>query len=269
MRGSLLRVAVAVLALAWAPSRARADVVDDAFAAGNAAALRGDWAAAVGHYEEAERLLPGRAATLSFDLGTAYAQLGDLGRATYHLRRALQPEAEPGAEVAEAARRNLGIVRQRMEVAASQSGAQLDRPEGWWDLLLAAVRAPLFAWLSLGAGWAAVVVLALRWRIRGRGAAAATGSLASVLGVTFVVLGGLHGVAVRGERQAPQAIVLPAQAEAREAPGSHRRRAFTVQGGSRVRVVARVAGWSQIRLGGGLEGWLPEGELGALDGERR
>ena len=266
-RGRAAALAAALAALAAARS-AGADVIDEAFAAGSAAAQRGEWGAAIGHFEEAQRLLPGRSAVLSLDLGTAYAQIGDLGRATYHLRRALQAEAEPSAEVAEAARRNLGIVRQRMEVAAAQAGAQIDRPEGWWDLVLAAVRAPIFAWLALAAGWLAVAALALRGRLHGRGAAATTGGLAWVLAATFVAIGGLHGLAVRGERAAPQAIVLPASAEVREAPGVHRPRAFVVQGGSRVRVVGRAAGWSQIRAGGGLEGWVPEGDLGMLDAGR-
>lgn len=244
--------------------QARADVVDETFARGNAAAARGDWAAAAASYEEAGRLLPGRSAALSYNLGTAYAQLGELGPATLHLRRALQPAAEPSVEIAEAARRNLGLVRQRMEVAAAAEGAQIDRPEGWWELLLAAVRAPLFGWLALLAGWSALAVLGLRMRLAGRGGALTASSLASVLAIVFVAIGGLHGLSLRGEQVTPQAIVLPTTAEVREAPGAHRRRAFLVQGGSRVRVIARTAGWSQIRLGGGLEGWVPEATLGAL-----
>ena len=124
-------------ALVAAP--ARADVVDEAFVRGNRAAEAGDLKAAVQAYEEAERLLPGTSALLSFDLGTAYAQLGEDGLATYHLRRALRAQAQANAEVAAAAQRNLGIVRARAEVAALANGAQIDRPETWRDALMATV----------------------------------------------------------------------------------------------------------------------------------
>ncbi|MCB9567543.1 MAG: SH3 domain-containing protein [Myxococcales bacterium] len=263
--------ALALLAVAWvslAPARARADVVDDAFLAGNQAAAAGEWATAIERYREAEGLLPGRSAVLSFNLGTAYAQLGELGPATYHLRRALQAEAEASGDVAEAARRNLGIVRQRMEVAATTAGAQIDRSESWWELLLAAVAAPLFGWLALGSGWLGLVITPLAARLRG-GAAAGARSLVGVLALVFVVVGALHGVALRTQASAPTAIVLPAAAAVREAPGAHRKESFTVQGGSRVRIVEEVPGWSRVRLPGGLEGWLPEGDLGRLQGAPR
>ncbi len=255
-------------ALFASPTEAHADVVDEAFAAGNEAARAGDWERAGEHYREAEGLLPGRSAELSFNLGTAYAQLGELGPAVYHLRRALQSEARPSAAIDEAARRNLGIVRQRMEVAATTSGAQIDRPEGWWELILAAVRAPLFGWLALGAGWLGLVGYLLRRRLRGV-AAVGLRSLLGVLAVVFVVLGTLHGLALRAEQSSPMAIVLPASAEVREAPGSHRKEAFSLQGGSRVRIVDRAPGWSRVRLAGGLHGWLPAEELGELRGPQR
>lgn len=255
--------------LAWAlgllailgPATARADVVDDAFARGNAAAASGDLQAAVRNYEEAERLLPGRSAVLSFNLGTAYAQLGELGLATHHLRRALQAQARASADVAEAAQRNLGIVRSRAEVAAAANGSQIDRPETWRDALFAAVGAPEFGWLALGSGWLALAL----WLLRGRlGRRAPVGVITSVIGVLaaiYLVVGALHGYAVRSEAEAPQATVVAAKLEVREGPGSHRKVMFVVQGGSRVRVVDRGAGWLRIRLPDGLEGWAPQADL--------
>lgn len=255
-------VLVVLVALAAGP--ARADVVDEAFARGNRAAEAGDFKAAVEAYEEAERLLPGTSALLSFDLGTAYAQLGEVGLATYHLRRALRAQAQANAEVAAAAQRNLGIVRQRAEVAALANGAQIDRPETWRDALLAAVGAPEFGWMALGAGWLALVVLLLRARLGGRTAGGVLGSVIGVLVAVYLVLGGLHGYAVRAEAQAPQAIALPAKLEVREGPGNHRKVLFVVQGGSRVRIVDRGSGWLRIRLPDGLEGWAPQTGLGEL-----
>lgn len=260
--------AAALLVLLLAPAGARADVVDEAFARGNAAAAAGDWKSAVQHYEEAERLLPGRSAALSLDLGTAYAQLGELGPATYHLRRALQPQAEASADVAEAARRNLGVVRQRAEVAAAAGELQIDRPETWRDAALSALRSAVFGWLSLGAGWLALAVWFVRGRLRAAGRGVAQGA-AAVLAAVYLVIGGLHAYALRSELAAPQAIVLPAKLEAREGPGNHRKAMFAVQGGSRVRIVERGAGWTRVRLPGGLEGWVLNTGLGELSGDPR
>lgn len=259
-----LAAALSLVATLLTASAARADVVDDAFVRGNQAAASGDLQAAVLAYEEAERLLPGRSAVLSFNLGTAYAQLGDIGRATYHLRRALQAAAQPSDDVAAAAQRNLGIVRQRLEVAAIASGAQTDRPETWRDALLAAVGDAGFGWLALVAGWLALATWFLRGRLGGRAPGGVVGSVIGVLVAIYLVVGGLHGYAVRAESDAPQAIALAAKLEVREGPGSHRKALFVVQGGSRVRIVDRGSGWLRIRLPDGLEGWAPQAELGEL-----
>jgi uncharacterized protein YgiM (DUF1202 family) len=257
-----------LMGLATLATTARADVVDEAFVRGNRAAEAGDLKAAVQAYEEAERLLPGTSALLSFDLGTAYAQLGEDGLATYHLRRALRAQAQASAEVAAAAQRNLGIVRARAEVAALANGAQIDRPETWRDALLATVGAPEFGWLALGAGWLALAIVLLRGRLGGRApAVVGSGVFGSVIGVlvaVYLVLGGLHGYAVRAEADAPQAIALTTKLEVREGPGNHRRTLFVVQGGSRVRIVDRGSGWLRIRLPDGLEGWAPQAGLGEL-----
>jgi hypothetical protein len=163
--------------------------------------------------------------------------------------------------VSESAQRNLGIVRARAEVAAAANGAQIDRPETWRDALFAAVGAPEFGWLALGSGWLALAL----WLLRGRlGRRAPVGVITSVIGVLvaiYLVVGALHGYAVRSEAEAPQATVIAAKLEVREGPGSHRKVMFVVQGGSRVRVVDRGAGWLRIRLPDGLEGWAPQADL--------
>jgi len=266
--GRRARAALGAVTLALlTASPARADVVDEAFARGNAAAAAGDLQTAVMAYEEAERLLPGRSALISFNLGTAYAQLGEVGLATYHLRRALQGQAQASEDVAAAAQRNLGIVRQRVEIAAAASAAQVDRPETWRDALLAAVGSPGFGWLALGAGWLALLAWLLRGRLGGRAPGGVLGSVLGVLVTVYLVVGGLHGYAVRAESDAPQAIALVAKLEVREGPGNHRKALFVVQGGSRVRIVDRGAGWLRVRLPDGLEGWAPQASLGELAGE--
>lgn len=258
------------LVFAW-PRAASADVVDDAYAAGSEAALAGDFATAIDHWQRALELLPGRSAQLDYDLGTAYAELGELGRATYHLERALQPEARPSVEVAEAARRNLGIVRRQAEVQAEVTDAQISRLPTSWDLALEVLAGRALAWISLICGWLAVGVVAQRrWRRRhgqptgvsGRGI---SGALALVFVLVFVVGGGLHALAISAADDHPDAIALDATVEVREGPGAHLPVAFELQGGSHVRVLDQRSGWMRVRLPGGLEGWAKSESIARLD----
>ena len=241
------------------PMRAAADEVDDAFARGNAAAVKGDWAAAVQAYAHAERVLPEPSAMLDYNLGTAYLHTGDLGRATLHLMRAQQFTGGPTADVLEAARYNLQAARQRAELSAAASDAKIDRADGWWDLLLEALRAPGVGWLSLVSGWVALGLLWVHRRRRRRSQpTAVTGVGLLVLTLCYLVPGVLHGLALREDRISPQAVVVAPRVDVREGPGNHRKIQFAAQGGSRVRIVERTAGWQRIRLSGGLGGWVPE-----------
>ncbi len=258
--------AAVLLGLAFLPRPAVADVVDEQFAGGNAAAAASNWAEAVAAYRRAAGLLAHPSAVLEHNLGTAYAEIGDLGRATLHLRQALDARARPSTEVAEAARANLLIVRRRAELQATTSGAVIDRPENWWDLLVETLRAPAMAWLSLLAGASALVTYAVHLRRSALGrptivTRVALGSMAAC----YVVAGVLHGLSLRAERVAPAAVVLDADLAAHERPGTHGRIEFTLQAGARVRVVDRAPGWTLVRLPGGLEGWVVDTGVAGLD----
>lgn len=259
-----LAVMLVGLTVAWS-STARADAVDDAFVRGNEAAASAEWDAAIEAYREAEALLPERSAVLSYDLGTAYLQRGDLGLATYHLRRSLDWRGGPTAELVESARFNLAIARQRAELSATAQGAKLDRA-GTWDLVVEALVAPGVGWSALVAGWGALVLLWVRVRRRRRDQPRSTvlGAVLAVLVSIFLVLGLLHGLALRADRTAPEAVVIEDLVEARDGAGNHRPVSFRIQGGARVRVLARSPGWRRVRLPGGLEGWVHEDAIGEL-----
>lgn len=266
LRGS---IAFSLVAFLVVPFAASADEVDAHFSAGNAAAMASDWDTAVGEYERAATLLPQRSALVSYDLGTAYAHRGDLGRATYHLRRAMDFRAGPTTEVLESARHNLGVVRRRVELQATASGTMVDRPETWWDLVVEALRAPGIGWLSLVSGWAFLGAFFVHRRrgLAGR-STTVTGAISLVLAVCFVLPGALHALAIRADRTAPVAIVLDERVDAREGPGSHRKVELTLQGGAQVRIVDRTPGWVHVRLPGGIAGWVPEHTIGELDAVR-
>jgi tetratricopeptide (TPR) repeat protein len=266
------QIAVLVLALLgellWSGT-ARADVVDEAYAAGSAAAAQGDWTGAIEHWQRASDLLPGRSAELEYDLGTAYAHLGELGRATYHLERALLPELQPSVELAESARRNLGIVRRSAEFQAELAGAEISRPETWWDLFVVALASPTLGWITLVSAWAVLPLLWLRSRLDGSGKARDRRGVASLLALVFagvaLVGGGLHALGLDAASDSPEAIALDNVVEVREGPGSHVPVAFQLQGGSHVRVLEQRSGWTRVRLAGGLEGWAPNAAIGRLD----
>lgn len=247
-----------------------ADAVDDAFARGNDAASREAWADAAKEYEEAAALLPNRSAVISLNLGTVYAEIGDLGRATYHLERATDWRGGPTAEVAEAARNNLDVVRRQVELRATGDGTMVDRPANSWDLLVAGIESPGMGWFALVCGWLFLLTLFVhRRRMRaGRpGRGVMVGALI-VLGICYGVIGLLHGWALRASSETPPAIVLDAQVDAREGPGQHRPVEFTLQGGARVRVVEQSPGWNRIQLPGGVSGWVPQATIGRLDAAR-
>lgn len=268
-----VRTLLAVLVFIGVASLARpvqADAVDDAFAEGTDAASRNDWESAVKSFESASALLPQRSAVISYNLGTAYAHLGDLGRATYHLRRATDWRAGPTAQVLEASRSNLAAVRRRAELDATSGGAMIDRPETTWDLLVDAIRAPWVAWFSLvcGVGFCVALYVHRRWLRTQPRRAGASRALLIVLALLYAIPGGLHGWSVRAASAQPEAIVLGSSVDAREGPGQHRSVTFTLQGGAQVRVLDRSSGWQLVKLPGGLTGWVPETSVARVDAVR-
>lgn len=279
-RRGLVLAAVLGIGIGISGASARADVIDDAYAAGSEAALAQDWAGAIEAWQGALELLPGRSAQLDYDLGTAYAQLGELGRATYHLERALQPEARPSVEVAEAARRNLGIVRRQAEVQAEVNDARISRPASWWELVVEILAGQALAWISLVSAWLLVATVVIRrWRsyreevsapassARPRPSArrGVAGALVLVFALVLVLGGGLHALAISSADGHADAVALDLVVDVREGPGAHLPVTFQLQGGSHLRVLDQRSDWARIRLPGGLEGWIHADAIGRLD----
>jgi len=270
MRANSASLSWLIVVAILVPSIARADAVDDAFVRGNQAAQAGAWNDAVSAYEDAVAMLSRDNALLSFNLGTSYAELGELGRAMAHLSRAASSSNEPSPEVLQSARENLERVQRRIELQSAASGAMLDPPPTSWEAVMSALGAPVLAWLALLSGWAFLVLLLARlWRRSIQDAYdGVIGAILMVLAILFIGLGSLHWAAIRSNRVAPKAIVIENMVPAREGPGHHRKQEFVLQGGSRVRIVANTPGWSQVRLSSGVEGWIPQASVGLLEGSR-
>ncbi len=262
--GSRLLGLVLCLATASIPALAEADEVDEAYARAGEAAAAGDWAGAIEHYEHARRILPQRSAQLSYDLGTAYANHGDLPRASYHLMRALDDPGGSSVEVERDARRNLAIVRRRLELAAAGRQAKLTEGPDWRDRLARALASTSFAWLVLAVGALAVgAVFARSLFRRRRGPLSAW--LAWTAGIASLLLLAAHVGARRSDRAQAASIVLEATLDLREGPGAHTPSKLRLSGGSRVWVRERRSGWVRVQTPEALVGWAPESSLAALD----
>ena len=203
---------------------------DDAFVAGNQAAMRGDAKAAAAAFERA----PHWSAATLFDLGNAYASSGDRGRAilAYERARVLAPRDPAIAQ-------NLAHVRAEAGVAAPPPSALSKVPlasDDWAYLALAGV--------SLAC--AGVVALGWAWRRRAAVIVAATGALVAT------------GAVLAAARTAPsrdRAIVL-ARTEAHIAPVATAEGVFTAPAGEAVMIAQRHGGFVEVR-DGQRTGWLP------------
>jgi hypothetical protein len=254
-------VVILALGLAMAPRPSAADELDEAFARGNAAAAEARWGDAIVAYEQARAIVPGRAPLLSYNLGTAYAHAGELGHATYYLQRVLASDHGNTPDVVEASRRNLALVRRRLEVEAEGSDARLSQADDWRDAVVAALGSALLAWLTVVAGWAALGVTLLRRRI-GEISTPISIALWAVFAIGF--LG--YSLASTSDRAKPGAVVVDT-VTVRAGPGMHHAPEFELNRGSRVLVDDQRSTWALVRLPSQLTGWIPSGSVAAIAGE--
>lgn len=256
-RGALV---MALLLLVGSGGLARAsDAVDQAFVAGNASAAQKRWTGAVQNYERARKLSPGLSAELSYNLGTAYAHLGKLGYATVHLKHAL--ELTHDAQLAEAARQNLGLLRRQAQTQAKVSGRVLSEPTHWSSVVVAFVGSSAVGWLSVLLWW--VVAGFAGWRVRKGAGSGGSWTLVFGLVVAALLLSLGYGLA-RRELGQSEFIVVGDTLGLREGPGEHRSMLFEVQPASQVRLLQESSGWAQVRLPGARQGWIQKRALAPL-----
>lgn len=255
-RWSLILTLASLGCMLASPGRA-ADEVDEAFAAGNAAAQKRHWKQAVGHYERARKLSPGRSAELSYNLGTAYAHLGQLGYATLHLHHALDQGSDP--ELLQGARQNLGLLRRQAELQAAASGRVLSDPPHWSAVVVAFLGTSMVGWSSVLLWWVSAL-LVIRSFLQGsnKGWALPFWCAASALLLALLYLYCASEVA------AGKYIVVGDRVALREGPGEHRSVLFEVQPSSELSLLRQSSGWAQVRLPGARQGWMLRRALAPL-----
>lgn len=247
----------ALLGLSFAAPCFAADEVDKAFAAGNEAAAKRRWKTAAEHYERARKLSPGASAQLSYNLGTAYAHLGQLGYATVHLHHALDQGGDP--DLLERARQNLGLLRRQAETQAASSGRVLSEAPHWSALVVAFLGTPLVGWCSLALWWLTALLLIRRYR-QGPGKSWA---MSLWCAASALLLSVLYLYCAR-ELQRGEYIVVGEHVALREGPGEHRSVLFEIQPSTRLRLLSESSGWAQVRLGGARQGWMLRRSLAPL-----
>ncbi len=211
-------------------------------------AANGDYQ--LGRFEAAKagylQLVSGRVRSpaLFYNLGNAWWQLGQKGRAVLNYRRALA--LDPGAADIGA---NLRMaLRSTGQEPPSALTATLLRGVDWYPPATAV------------AGWLTVFAALAWWRARGRGrdvlaaltAVTAAGFLA---GLTLCVWLG------RGDKDVSRAVILPASVDVKIGPARSARISETVGEGQTVTVVSQRGEWIFCRTADGASGWLPAGSL--------
>jgi tetratricopeptide (TPR) repeat protein len=247
------------LALALAPSPALAQSLPELFHAANEAASLGDHHTAARGYEQLIELGVDDP-DVFYDLGLAYAHLGQQGRAVAAFERAVR--ARPGDTGAlaglEASRAVLG--RRRAE---RQGEAVVDAGTTFGESLFVAVSEDMLAIsvLALTAlffGLLAALVLVARDRERLR---LGVGVATPLVGIALTLAG--VGLAARAGTfdPGPPAIIVIENAPIREGPNAAATERHEALEGERAYVLGTEPGFAHVLLGGGREGWIAESDL--------
>lgn len=259
MRRAWLGVALACgLALAAAP--AGADTLSDVFLRANQAFLARDDAAAIAGYRQ---LIDSGVddAEVYFNLATAHARRGDLGRAIQFYERVLR--LRPGDDEARQALTTVRAELARKLVTRHPEARVKERP-------------PLFAALASGISsngatigfliaWLAAFVLLFGRRFaRGEVARLVVGVALVAAALGAVVTGGLLTSKAWSDHGAHEAIVVAEEVHALTGPGQDFDEAWSAVEGTRVRVLAREGRWVLIRGPNERQGWVPRGTVGTI-----
>jgi tetratricopeptide (TPR) repeat protein len=213
-----------------------------------------------GRYAEAaqtyEQLVAGgvQDSTVFYNLGNAYYQQGDMGRAILNYERAqrLTPRDDD-------VQTNLALAREKIVDQYGEDDALLNQLTVWarsWLTLNEMAVAALGLWLLLGG-------FILLYRRKN------STLVKGLVGVTAVLfLGGLFSLGTRlyVESNRPVAIVVVAETAVTSGPGEQYPTQFTLHSGASVAILDQRLNWTRITLPGDqLQGWVAAGAVTAVD----
>ena len=218
---------------------------------------RGEFGEAIQQYE-ALIDLGYKDITVHYNLGNAYLESGDLGRAILNYLRAeeLSPR-DPDIQA------NLDLARSRtvdqLQTEGDSLVASISDFGRRWATTKEFGAAALLLWAAAGLATGALIVRpSIRGRCLLRGGA--TVAFVAMLAPLALLLSMLYSNPYENT-----GVVTAGTVEVLNGPGTQYGEAFTLHSGAQVRLVDSRHGWLQAALPGGeLEGWLPAHAIEAV-----
>ena len=210
-----------------------------------------------GHYSEAaaiyEQLISqgGRDSALYYNLGNAYAQQGDLGRAILNYQRAAQL-APRDQDI----QNNLALARAQVvdaypEVPKGPFDSLAKLTSGWLTLNETATFA-LLVWFALG-------FAILTWRLLQPGKLQNSVRYAALALFLFVLVASLSlGSRILGESNQPEGIIVAPIVTVSSSPNEQQTTETQLHSGTEVNLLETNGDWIRFSVpGDAVEGWLP------------
>ncbi len=210
-----------------------------------------------GHYSEAaaiyEQLISqgGRDSALYYNLGNAYAQQGDLGRAILNYQRAAQL-APRDQDI----QNNLALARAQVvdaypEVPKGPFDSLAKLTSGWLTLNETATFT-LFVWFALG-------FAILTWRLLQPGKLQNSVRYAALALFLFVLVASLSlGSRILGESNQPEGIIVAPIVTVSSSPNEQQTTETQLHSGTEVNLLETNGDWIRFSVpGDAVKGWLP------------
>ena len=215
-----------------------------------------------GHYAEAARIYEQELArgvqdsAVYYNLGNAYFQQGDMGRAVLNLQRAAQL-APRDADI----QANLDLARQQTTELFVQEPAGLAAilagMTGWLTLNETAMVVLTF-WFLLG-----FLMLAYREINNARGRRVVQGIAIVVLVLLLVAGVSLASRSFLQQTQPPGVVVTPSVAVS-DGPGAGGTTSYNLTAGTKVNVLDQQGAWMRLAMPGSGESWVPAAAIETL-----
>jgi tetratricopeptide (TPR) repeat protein len=221
------------------------------FAEANAAYAGGDYRAAIRLYTDLIQNGVNQDGAVFFNLGNAYYQSGDAGRAMVNYRRAQMFIPRDGD-----LNQNIGRVRaERVDLESDETGLL----EGLAGVTTSILTAGELAWLVwslwlIGFGLMSAAIVRPAWREVLRPVLIVVG-LAAFIGI--VLLTGR----LAASRLRPPAVVVVKTVPVMSGPGTQYLELFELHAAAEVTVVDTRGEWTRFHLPDGREGWIPDAAM--------
>lgn len=239
------------LLLAAMPSALRAETVAQEFAEANRAYSAGKYETAIAGYERLNRAYGYDAAVL-FNLGNAYFQTNDLGRAILNYERALLlTPSDPDVQA------NLDVARER-------AGVEVAAPR-WWQSVLESMTPNQWAWAAFVLLLLFTGLLLLYWF---RPGPIGVRWWRLVLFVVFLAAGLTVACAGMAAMERHYAVVVVKEARVLQAPFEKAKRVAALPEGERVavdKIDRQYEKFVRVRYGKRQLGWVSREEVRAVE----